>query len=473
MSIITYPLDGPTYSAEDAATWLCTRTSGVYSRESNFAVTITGPRQLTVSPGLGWINYDDFKGVSVCSREAVTLSVPDSDRILPRMDRVVLQFDTDANQTVLLLKPGTPAAEPQPPAILQNRRTYELGLATLRVPAGSAAVTAANLTDTRLDESLCGVMRDGVTGIPTAQLLQQAQARIGALEEQATSAAQAADRSRSAAASSQTAAAGSASAAAKSASSAQQAAQDAANSASGMTASVEAAAKSADAAAKSQTAAATSAQAAQTSAGAAGASAEKAAEDARKAANYVAADKTLSISGAPADAAATGAALDKKASKDTVLDPDGNAIFYSKAEVEAKIKEILAAQREEDYAKVRYWVSDDPTSPASFIGGTWERIENRFIMGASDTHSAGTTVEAGLPSPWGQINAVLFAGMSNPDNGGFFKLAYTGTKWKSVAQGTYGDIWQSNITIRNNGLFGKSDTVQPPAYCMYIWRRVA
>ena len=240
-----------------------------------------------------------------------------------------------------------------------------------------------------------------------------------------------------------------------------------------MTTSVEAAAKSADAAAKSQTAAATSAQAAQTSAGAAGASAEKAAEEARKAANYVAADKTLSIPGAPADAAATGAALDKKASKDTVLDPDGNAIFYSKAEVEAKIKEILAAQREEDYAKVRYWVSDDPTSPASFIGGTWERIENRFIMGASDTHSAGTTVEAGLPSPWGQINAVLFAGMSNPDNGGFFKLAYTGTKWKSVAQGTYGDIWQSNITIRNNGLFGKSDTVQPPAYCMYIWRRVA
>ena len=29
MSIITYPLDGPTYSASDAETYLCTRTSGV------------------------------------------------------------------------------------------------------------------------------------------------------------------------------------------------------------------------------------------------------------------------------------------------------------------------------------------------------------------------------------------------------------------------------------------------------------
>ena len=471
--ITTYPLNGIDYDAADAAAYAAPRQSGVYSAEEDFAVTAAGDMTVTVSAGLGWVRPERFAGYSICKRDPDTVTLPLADGTRPRIDRIVLRYDAAKRSTTLQVLTGAAASSPTPPEITRTSLVYDLCLAQVRRPAGSVTVQPGDITDTRLDESLCGVMRDGVTGIPTAQLLQQAQARIGALEEQATSAAQAADRSRSAAASSQTAAAGSASAAAKSASSDQQASLDAANSASGMTTSVEAAAKSADAAAKSQTAAATSAQAAQTSAGAAGASAEKAAEEARKAANYVAADKTLSIPGAPADAAATGAALDKKASKDTVLDPDGNAIFYSKAEVEAKIKEILAAQREEDYAKVRYWVSDDPTSPASFIGGTWERIENRFIMGASDTHSAGTTVEAGLPSPWGQINAVLFAGMSNPDNGGFFKLAYTGTKWKSVAQGTYGDIWQSNITIRNNGLFGKSDTVQPPAYCMYIWRRVA
>lgn len=70
---------------------------------------------------------------------------------------------------------------------------------------------------------------------------------------------------------------------------------------------------SANAAAKSQSASATSAQAAQTSAGEANAFAEKAAEEARKAANYVAADKTLSISGAPADAKTVGDALAGKA----------------------------------------------------------------------------------------------------------------------------------------------------------------
>ena len=174
MSIITYPLNGVTYDAEDVSTYLCTRTSGVYAKDSNYAVSVTGPRQITVAPGLAWINYDDFKGVSACSREAVNLIVPDADSTLPRIDRVVLQFDTAANLTAVKLKPGTPAAAPEPPAILQNHNQYELGLCTVSVPAGSSVVTAADITDTRADEDVCGVMRDGVTGIPTAQLQAQA-----------------------------------------------------------------------------------------------------------------------------------------------------------------------------------------------------------------------------------------------------------------------------------------------------------
>lgn len=186
MSITTYPLDGPLYSAQDIATYLCTRTSGVYSKETNYAVTITGARQLTVAPGLAWINYDDFAGVSVCSRAPVALTVPEADATLPRKDRVVLQFDTDANLTALKLKPGTPAADPQPPAIQQNHRTYELGLAVLTVPAGTAAITSADLTDTRADEAVCGLMRDAVTGIPTAQLVAQWQAAQAAQMAQGT-----------------------------------------------------------------------------------------------------------------------------------------------------------------------------------------------------------------------------------------------------------------------------------------------
>ena len=178
MSIITYPLNGVVYSAEDVATYLCTRTSGVYSKETNFAVSTTGTRQITVAPGLAWINYDDFKGVSVCSREENVLTVPEADNTLNRVDRVVLQFDTSENITAIKLKTGTPAVAAQPPDILQNHNQYELGLCTISVPAGSTAVTAADITDTRADETVCGFMRDGVTGIPTGTLVQQWQAVI-------------------------------------------------------------------------------------------------------------------------------------------------------------------------------------------------------------------------------------------------------------------------------------------------------
>ena len=166
MSIITYPLDGVTYDAEDVSTYLCTRTSGVYAKDTNYAVSVTGPRQIAVAPGLAWINYDDFKGVSACSREAVNLIVPDADSTLPRIDRVVLQFDTAANLTAVKLKPGTPAAAPEPPDILQNHNQYELGLCTISVPAGSAAVTSAD-----------------ITGIPTETLLAQYTAILTAMQQ--------------------------------------------------------------------------------------------------------------------------------------------------------------------------------------------------------------------------------------------------------------------------------------------------
>lgn len=107
---------------------------------------------------------------------------------------------------------------------------------------------------------------------------------------------------------------------------------------------------------KSKTAAATSA----TNAKASEEASKNWAEEAKKAAST---DTTVSIAGAPADAAAT----------------------------RALIKEMLAAQREEDYKRVRYWASNDPTSPASFIGGTWERVEGEFIMGASSAYPVGTT----------------------------------------------------------------------------------
>ena len=316
MSIITYPLDGVTYSAEDVATYLCTRTSGVYAKDSNFAASITGTRQVTIAPGLAWINYDDFKGVSVCSREDTVLTVPDADNTLNRVDRVVLQFDTSSNLTAIRLKTGTPAVAAQPPDILQNHNQYELGLCTISVPAGSAAVTSADITDTRTDEAVCGLMRDSVTGIPTAELVEQAKAKVAGLEETATASAQAAEQSAAAAAKCQTAAASSASTATTQAQAAAKSAQAASTSQSAAAGSASTAASKAQEAASSATAAAQAKTAAADSASAASTSAQAAAKSASEAKAAAGTDKTLTLDGAPADAKATGDALAQRYTKD-------------------------------------------------------------------------------------------------------------------------------------------------------------
>lgn len=312
MSIITtYPLNGIDYDDRDAAGYNATRTSGVYSAEEDFAVTPAGGVKVTVSAGQGWVRPARFEGYSIIMREAETLTLALADGQRPRIDRIVLRFDAASRKSSLLVLQGTPDTKPTAPAISRIATVYDLCLADVTRPAGSTAITAGNITDTRLDESLCGVMSDGVTRIPTDQLLRAAQTRINALEEKATNSANAAASSQRAAASSQSAAANSAGAAAKSQSAA-------AGSASAAKTSESNAASSASAAKASKTDAAASAEAAEASKTTAVKAEENAAksaasakEQADRAAAIVSTDKTLRIDGAPADAQAVGGELDE------------------------------------------------------------------------------------------------------------------------------------------------------------------
>ena len=172
--IITYPENGITYDADDASGYLATRQSGVYSAEEDFAVSISGELSLTVSAGQAWVRPSRFKGRSIIMEQPTTLTLTAADPVRTRIDRVVLRYDAAARQTRLQVLEGTPdSASPTAPAITRTALVYDLCLAEITRPAGSTAITAADVTDTRADEDICGVMRDGVTGIPTAQLIAQ------------------------------------------------------------------------------------------------------------------------------------------------------------------------------------------------------------------------------------------------------------------------------------------------------------
>ena len=138
-----------------------------------------------------------------------------------------------------------------------------------------------------------------------------------------------------------------------------------------------------------------------------------------------------------------------------------------------KALKALAAQREEDLARIKYWVSTDPTSPASFIGGTWERIEGKFIMGASDAYPAGST--GGSATHTQTVDEL--AGHSHDIGTNTAGTSLTVPQWKfyitSVSQVADPNGYQCyGMTTFYTGN-GQPMDILNPYYSMYIWRRVA
>lgn len=463
--IVLYPANEFDFDAADVAAYLAGLTSGVFSGDEDFPVTAAGGLKVTVGAGRGWVHPSRFTGYSITKREADTLTMPLADPSLPRIDRIVMRYDAGARAASLQVLQGTASSTPTAPAISRTELIYDLCLAEITRPAGSTSISTGQITDTRLDEALCGLVRDGVTGIPTDELLAAAKERINALEETASAAAKEAAASKTAAAQSEANAETYKEAAATSESNAAGSATEAAGSAS--------------AAEKSKTAAATSES-----------NAAKHEEAAKKASDEAGAkagtDKTLSIENAPADAAA----------------------------VRKLIKESLAAQRAEDYARIKFWASNDPTSPASFIGGTWERIEGEFIMGASSAYPVGTTggsathtqTVAEMPShnhsgstgsagshshsAWTggagghshtvsaatATNTVAFpGGTGTNETGQTAKSSSPTTSW--VGDHTHGvgmneaGAHTHTVSIGNTGS-GQAMSILNPYYALYIWVRV-
>ena len=168
--IVTYPLNGITYTAEEAAGYHSARTSGVYCLDEDFKVSLSsGGKSVWISPGRAWVHPSRFTGYSIIMQAPVTLALSTRTPLCSRIDRVVLRFDRNARRsylTVLMSMEifGDTISSSAAPQITRNGYIYDLCLAEIRHFAG--ANTISRLIDTRGDESLCGLMRDGVTRIP-------------------------------------------------------------------------------------------------------------------------------------------------------------------------------------------------------------------------------------------------------------------------------------------------------------------
>lgn len=162
MALVTYPLNNTTYTAEDAELYNATRTSGVFSGE-DFSFYANGANNsVTVGAGLAWIRNSKFSGKVVALKESESFDF-EAGGTVPRIDVLAIQFDSSKNETNIVVKKGTPSANPQIPTRSTNSGLYELYLFSVYRAPASTKISNSDITDLRGDVNYCGYMQDSVT----------------------------------------------------------------------------------------------------------------------------------------------------------------------------------------------------------------------------------------------------------------------------------------------------------------------
>lgn len=159
-----------------------------------------------------------------------------------------------------------------------------------------------------------------------------------------------------------------------------------------------------------------------------------------------------------------------------ILGSQASPVQVVSAEVSAV---ILAAHPVGSY----YW-SDDSTSPASLFGGTWEPVEDKFILSAGQTYTAGDTggeAEHTLTTdemPAHNHSMQVYTGDSGSAtvpawsiyaadrwaNSGMFRTTSSQVTGKAINSG-FGD------TANKGG--GQAHNNLPPYLVSYCWHRIA
>lgn len=108
---------------------------------------------------------------------------------------------------------------------------------------------------------------------------------------------------------------------------------------------------------------------------------------------------------------------------------------------------------------------------ATLIGGsTWVKVsEGRVLQGSDSNHNAGTTIAAGLPDIQGGIRTNEFGW----DPNGAFTVNQRDTQNVQGTNSSSTVDWVKFKASSYNSIYGKSNTVQPPAYIVNVWRRTA
>jgi hypothetical protein len=150
------------YDATDFAAYFGKLASNgiFYASATNLQVTVGSGMTCCVLAGSAWIN-----GYAYENTDTLVLDLATASGVNPRIDRVVIRLDAVNREIRLAVLTGTPTTTPTAPALTRNNDIYELGIADIAIAQGVISITANNITDTRMNTSLCGLVNSLVSAV--------------------------------------------------------------------------------------------------------------------------------------------------------------------------------------------------------------------------------------------------------------------------------------------------------------------
>ena len=127
-----------------------------------------------------------------------------------------------------------------------------------------------------------------------------------------------------------------------------------------------------------------------------------------------------------------------------------------------------------------YMTENANFDPNTYWGvGTWGKTAiNRVLQGTNEAAKVGTTIDAGLPNITGNspVSPLGWKGWNNNKNGALSTYV-TEVPGRNIYQNAQSSEWgDTRVYIdasNSNPIYGSSDTVQPPAELVFIWKRIA
>lgn len=183
MGLYSYPRGQVEYGEQEFAMWHSTRTQGVFFGGDNLAVIPASGMSVKITTmangagmgrsGRAWLNiYPNGGGIVQWIDEDVTVTLPRASGTQDRIDRIIFAHNYIANAPSgtpqIYFKQGAYSDNPVPPEIVRRYgEAWELSLAQIYIPKGSAEITPDMIIDERLDESVCGLMATPEVSVPT------------------------------------------------------------------------------------------------------------------------------------------------------------------------------------------------------------------------------------------------------------------------------------------------------------------